>query len=216
MAVPVVQVFLWPALHCGRIGLGCPKWPGEVISICPAIGPGCVRNSAKWWLRDSQSTSRKQSERVIGSDFQGIFHDFPVGFDCDVIHTIHPHISPISTQHLLKGFVCTNQMHELGAHVHHRRPSNRIQQVSILGLTHISHISHISHMTPDAFQGVVFVVKAIEPLTTALLAIPLLSQTFNLRLLGIAGWEVLSVTGATRSLPDLLVLVVRIEPPPNF
>jgi hypothetical protein len=42
-------------------------------------------------------------------------------------------------------------------------------------------------MTPDAFQGVVFVVKAIEPLTTALLAIPLLSQTFNLRLLGIAG-----------------------------
>jgi hypothetical protein len=53
-------------------------------------------------------------------------------------------------------------------------------------------------------------------LTTALLAIPLLSQTFNLRLLGIAGWEVLSVTGATRSLPDLLVLGVRIVPPPNF
>jgi len=32
-------------------------------------------------------------------------------------------------------------------------------------------------------QGIVFVVKAIEPLSTALLAIPLLSQTFNLRLL---------------------------------
>eukprot|EP00435_Cladocopium_sp_Y103_P004866 s262_g1.t1 len=42
--------------------------------------------------------------------------------------------------------------------------------------------------------SVVFVVKAIEPLTTALLAIPLLNQAFNLRLLGIAG------------LSDLLVL----------
>ena len=38
---------------------------------------------------------------------------------------------------------------------------------------------------PDyrCLQGIVFVVKAIEPLSTALLAIPLLSQTFNLRLL---------------------------------
>lgn len=34
-------------------------------------------------------------------------------------------------------------------------------------------------------QGIVFVVKAIEPLTTALLAIPLLNQAFNLRSLGI-------------------------------
>lgn len=120
-------------------------WPRMCEKFCEMVTPWLPINfkKAKW-------------EGLIFKGFSMIFLWASIA-TWYIIY--HPHISPISTQHLLKGFVCTIRQDPTW----HRR-----------------------------FQGVVFVVKAIEPLTTALLAIPLHSQTFNLRLLGIAGWEVLS------------------------
>ena len=137
-----------------------------------------------------------------------LYHSISNSIQFTDIHMIH------TTSTRGKGLMCTNQMHEcrlnfanlachrwdltLGTHihVHHLRPSKRYLVVLFsfsarawcFGLYLSTCIFHFgTHLTPDAFQGVVFVVKAIEPLTTALLAIPLLNQTFNLRLLGISG-----------------------------
>ena len=64
----------------------------------------------------------------------------------------------------------------------------------------------VSHMISTCFRGIVFVVKAIEPLSTALLAIPVLRQSFQPQLF-------LAIVVATRQQDRKIVIASSASAP---